>query len=84
MSGSFPLLGMKIIGIILLLAGAALLYQGINRQNSLVGQAATAGTTVENAVDGGNHTPLHVTYIVGGSVLMAVGVILAFRSSRSP
>jgi hypothetical protein len=75
---------MKIIGILLLLAGAAFLYEGINRQNSLVGHAATATANVENSVDGGTHTPLHVTYIVVGGVLMAVGVVLAFRSSTSP
>jgi hypothetical protein len=75
---------MKIIGIIVLLLGAGLLYEGINRQNSLVGQAATAGTNVANAVDGGTRTPQHVTYIVCGGILMAVGVVLAFRSSSSP
>ncbi len=75
---------MKIIGIIILLLGAGLLYQGINRQNSFVGEAATAGTNVANAVDGGGRTPQHVTYIVGGGLLMAVGVVLAFRSSSSP
>jgi len=72
---------MKILGIIVLLAGGALLYQGINRQNSLVGEAATATTNVAKSVDGGTRTPQHVIYIVSGGILMAVGVILAFRSS---
>jgi hypothetical protein len=71
----------KFIGIAIFLAGAVLLYEGISRQNSVVGQAATAATDVANSVDGGTRTPLHVTYIVGGGALMAVGAFLSFRSN---
>ncbi len=72
---------MKILGLVILILGAVLLFQGISRQDSLVGHVATATANVENSVDGGNHTPLHVTYIVGGGVLIAVGAFLSFRRS---
>ena len=72
---------MKILGLIILILGAVLLFQGISRKDSLVGHVATASTDVANSVDGGSRTPLHVTYIVGGGVLIAVGAFLSFRRS---
>jgi hypothetical protein len=72
---------MKILGLIILILGAVLLFQGISRKDSLVGHVATASTDVANSVDGGSRTPLHVTYIVGGGVLMVVGAFFAFRKS---
>jgi hypothetical protein len=70
---------MKILGIFLLLLGAILVYQGVSRRDSLAGHAATVGTNVANAVDGGNRTPQHVTYIIAGSVMLAMGACFAFR-----
>jgi hypothetical protein len=64
----------KIIGIILILVGGLLVYQGVNRKDSVVGAAATVGTDVANAVDGGGRVPKHLFYIIGGGVIAAVGI----------
>ena len=73
-----------IIGIVLIIAGIALFLQGLNRKDSLAGQAATAGTSIANSVDGGARTPKHVGYMVGGGALVVVGVVLmARRGPRS-
>ena len=73
-----------IIGIVLIIAGIALFLQGLNRKDSLAGQAATAGTSIANSVDGGTRTPKHVGYMVGGGALVVVGVVLmARRGPRS-
>jgi hypothetical protein len=73
-----------IIGIVLIIAGIALFFQGLNRKDSLAGQAATATTSVANAVDGGTRTPKHVGYMVGGGALVLIGiVVVARRGSRS-
>lgn len=69
----------KIIGIILILVGGFLIYQGVERKDSVVGAAATVGTDVANAVDGGGRVPKHLFYIIGGGVIAAVGVGAMFR-----
>ena len=60
-----------IIGIVLIIAGIALFFQGLNRKDSLAGQAAEAGTSIANSIDGGTRTPKHVGYMVGGGAAMA-------------
>ena len=73
-----------IIGIVLIIAGIALFFQGMNRKDSLAGQAAEATTSIANAVDGGARTPKHVGYMVGGGVLVLVGiVVMAKRGTRA-
>ena len=73
-----------IIGLILIVAGIALFFQGLNRKDSLVGQAATTGTTIANSIDGGSRTPKHVGYMVGGGVLALVGIgVMARRGPRA-
>jgi hypothetical protein len=64
----------KIIGIILILVGGFLVYQGVERKDSVVGVASEVGTDVANAVDGGGRVPKHLFYIIGGAVIAAVGV----------
>lgn len=73
-----------LIGLVLILAGIALFFQGLNRKDSLAGQAATAGTSIANSIDGGARTPRHVGYMVGGGVLVLAGiVVMARRGSRA-
>ena len=73
-----------IIGLLLIIAGIALFFQGLNRKDSLVGQAATTGTTIANSIDGGARTPKHVGYMVGGGVLVLVGIgVMARRGPRA-
>ena len=73
-----------IIGLILIVAGVALFFQGLNRKDSLVGQADTTGTKIANTIDGGTRTPKHVGYMVGGGVLVLVGIgVMARRGPRA-
>jgi hypothetical protein len=72
-----------IIGIVLIVAGIALFFQGLNRKDSIAGRAATTGTTIANSIDGGARTPRHVAYMVGGGVLVLVGIgVMARRGTR--
>lgn len=64
----------KIIGIILIVVGGLLVFQGINRKDSVAGAASEIGTDVANAVDGGGRVPKHLFYIIGGGVIAAVGI----------
>lgn len=68
-----------IIGLVLIIAGIALFFQGLNRKDSLVGRASEAGTNIANSLDGGARTPKHVTYMVGGGALVIVGIALMVR-----
>jgi hypothetical protein len=68
-----------IIAIVLIIAGIALFFQGLNRKDSLVGQASEAGTRIANSVDGGARTPKHVGYMVGGGVLVLAGIVVMAR-----
>ncbi|HVW22613.1 MAG TPA: DUF3185 family protein [Opitutaceae bacterium] len=70
---------MRILGIILLIAGVVLLVQGFNRKNSVAGHVATTADNVANSVDGGSRTPEHVGWIAGGGVLIVIGAALTFR-----
>ena len=73
-----------IIGIVLIIAGIALFFQGLNRKDSLAGQAAEASTSIANSIDGGARTPKHVGYMVGGGVMVLAGiVVMARRGPRS-
>ena len=73
-----------ILGVILIIAGIALFFQGLNRRDSLAGRAASATTSVANSIDGGARTPKHVGYMVGGGALVLVGVaVMARRRPRT-
>lgn len=72
----------NILGIILIIAGIALFVQGLNRKDSLVGQASTAGNSIANSIDGGARQPKHVIYMIAGGVLVVLGVGAMAR--RSP
>lgn len=71
-----------IVGILLIAAGVWIFIQGLNRKDSLAGQAATAGTKIANSIDGGARTPQHVGYMIAGGVLTLVGVGVMTRRSR--
>jgi hypothetical protein len=68
-----------IIGIVLIIAGIALFFQGLNRKDSIAGRAAEAGTSIANTIDGGVRTPKQVGYMVGGGVLVLVGIVVMSR-----
>jgi hypothetical protein len=69
----------KIIGIVLIVLGGYLFSVGYSRQDSLVGHVSSTADSAANSVDGGTRTPKHVTYMVGGGVLIVLGAIVAFR-----
>lgn len=70
-----------ILGIILIVAGIAVFIQGLNRKDSIAGEAAEIGTNIANAVDGGARQPDHIVYMVVGGALVVVGAgVLAKRN----
>lgn len=71
-----------IIAIVLIITGAVLFLQGMNRKDSLAGEAATAGTKIANQIDGGMRTPRHVGFMIGGGALVLVGVGLVASRMR--
>lgn len=73
----------RILGIILLIVGIVLFVQGYQRKNSLAGEAAEAGTSIANSVDGGTRTPKHVGYMIAGGVLVVVGGWMALSRSTT-
>jgi hypothetical protein len=73
-----------IIGLVLIIGGIYLFIQGWNRKESLVGQAAEAGTKIANTVDGGTRTTKHMGYMIGGAALVIVGgAVMARRGPRA-
>ena len=68
-----------ILGLVLIIAGIALFFQGLNRKDSLVGRASEAGTSIANSIDGGARTPKHVGYMVGGGALVVAGIVVMMR-----
>lgn len=73
-----------LLAIILIVIGGIVFFQGMNRKNSLAGEAAEAGTRVANAVDGGARTPDHIVWMVAGGALVLVGIGLAVRRGGPP
>jgi uncharacterized protein (UPF0333 family) len=73
----------KIIGIILIIVGGFLIFKGVNRQDSLAGKADSAGSSIANSVDGGNRTPTHTVWIIGGAVVAVAGLAIAARRSSA-
>lgn len=71
-----------ILGIILIVAGIALFFQGLNRKDSLAGQLDKAGTSIANTVDGGTRTTKHVGYMIGGGALALAGIALMAARGR--
>lgn len=72
----------KIVGILLIVVGLVVFFMGLNRKDSIAGEAATVGTKVANAVDGGARAPQHVMYMVVGGVMVLAGIGIT-ASSRS-
>jgi hypothetical protein len=73
-----------ILGLILIVAGIALFFQGLNRKDSIAGQLDRAGTSIANTVDGGTRTTKHVGFMVGGGALVLAGIaLMATRGSRT-
>lgn len=72
----------KIIGIVLIFVGGFLIYQGVQRKDSVAGAAAEVGTDVANAVDGKGRVPKHYYYIIGGAVVAAAGLGVAFSGRK--
>ncbi len=73
----------KLIGIVLIVVGAFLFYQGWTKKDSMAGAAAEASAKVANAVDGGSRTPKHVIYMVAGGVIALVGIGVAMKRSTA-
>lgn len=73
-----------ILGLILVVAGIALFFQGLNRKDSVAGQLDRAGTSIANTVDGGARTPKHIGLMVGGGALVVAGIALMVARGGRP
>lgn len=69
----------SILALIFVLGGAALLYVGYQRRQSVAGAAESLGKNIANKVDGGARLPEHTWYFVGGGALIVVGAMIAAR-----
>lgn len=74
----------RIVGIVLILVGAYLIYAGVNRSHSLAGKVDSASTSVANSVDGGGHQTTQTVEIVAGGVLVILGLAVAVRRPSAP
>jgi hypothetical protein len=72
---------MKIIALILIIAGAYVCYLGNSRRNSVVGNIDTASAKVANKVAGEGHVADSTWYFVGGGVLIVLGASGLMRRS---
>lgn len=72
----------KIIGIVLILLGGFLIYQGAERKDSVAGVASEVGSDVANAVDGKGRVPKHYFYMIGGGVIAAFGIGMMVRGGK--
>jgi hypothetical protein len=71
----------KPVGLLLVVVGGILIFQGWSRKDSLAGDVAEMRAKVANKVDGGTRVPKHVYYLAGGVALGVVGAGLALHKS---
>ena len=69
----------KIIALVLIIAGVALIYTGVQRKDSFAGTSERVGKQIAAKVDGDPHVTNATVYIVGGSVAALIGVGMMFR-----
>lgn len=74
---------MKLVGLVLVIVGGVLVYQGLARKDSLLGQAAEVGSSLANKVDGGSRTPKHMLQLAGGGILVLAGAVLVLRKGSA-
>ncbi len=70
----------KIIGILLIIAGAIIGYEGYKRNDALQGQLESSVTKLASKLDGKTRLPEYTWFYVGGGVLLIAGIV-AFSSS---
>ncbi len=68
-----------IIALILIVAGAGLVWHGFQVRESLKGKAQQAGADVHQAWNGGTSVPDATWFMVGGGVLVVAGVVVAVK-----
>ncbi|MFH1497261.1 MAG: DUF3185 family protein [Verrucomicrobiota bacterium] len=73
----------KLIGVVLLVVGGFLIYQGVSRKDSVAGVASEVGADVANAIDGKARIPEHYYYLIGGGVIAAIGLGALLRGGRA-
>jgi hypothetical protein len=73
-----------ILALILIVAGIALFFQGMNRKDTIAGQLDKAGTSIANSVDGGARTTKHLGMMIGGGAMVVAGIaLMAARGRRT-
>ncbi|MGH7997161.1 MAG: DUF3185 family protein [Opitutaceae bacterium] len=69
----------RILGIVIILIGAYLIYLGVNRSHSLAGKMDSAAASVSNSISGNQHQTTQTVEWVAGGVLVIVGLAVASR-----
>jgi hypothetical protein len=69
----------RILGVVLVIVGAWLLYTGYSRGRSLAGKTRSNIAQLKNEIDGKARVPDHVWYYVGGGLVVLVGGALVIR-----
>ncbi len=72
----------KLIGIILVLAGAWMIYTGYKQASSVVGRTKTSIVELKNDFDGKNRMPKQYWYYGGGVLLVVAGGVIAVRRGK--
>jgi len=67
------------ISLILIVAGAAAIYVGMRRSDSVAGVSDSVGAKIANTFDGKTRQPEHVWYYVGGGILIVAGIAGALK-----
>jgi len=63
----------KLLSVLAIAAGLALVYAGYVRQNSLAGRTDASLSRLGERLDGAQHAPTHVKYYAAGALLLAAG-----------
>lgn len=72
----------RVVSLLLLALGIALIVHAWRRADSVVGIADEVGAKLANKWDGKARQPEHIWYYLGGGTLILAGVVLGLQ--RSP
>jgi hypothetical protein len=72
-----------LVAVILIAAGAYLIYCGHRRADSIAGIAEKTGKDIADVFDGGIRRPNYIAYYAGGGALMVCGALVALRGPKA-
>lgn len=69
----------KILALVLIAVGIAVIVMGHRRSESVAGVSEKVGANIANTFDGKGRQPDYIWYYVGGGVLVLAGAATFFR-----